>query len=95
MKGERVVMKPTLSWCVDSLIRLLLIAALILAGHPAADASPQDRTIPTPESVLGFTVGADFRLATYEDAVAYFERLAAASDRVQLVHVGYKNLEGA
>jgi hypothetical protein len=44
--------------------------------------------IPTPESVLGFEVGADFHLAGYEQALEYFQRLDAASDRVQLVEVG-------
>ena len=44
--------------------------------------------VPTPESVLGFTVGADFHLADYEQALEYFQRLDAVSDRVQLVEVG-------
>ncbi len=46
------------------------------------------QSIPTPESVLGFRVGADFHLATYEEAVEYFQRLAAASDRLQLFEAG-------
>jgi Zinc carboxypeptidase len=45
-------------------------------------------SVPTPESVLGFEVGADFHLARYEESIAYFERLAAASDYVQLIRVG-------
>ena len=44
--------------------------------------------VPTPESVLGFDVGADFHLASYEEALDYFQRLDAASDRVQLLEVG-------
>ncbi len=46
------------------------------------------QSVPTPESVLGFSVGADFHLAGYEQALEYFQRLDAASDRVQLVEVG-------
>jgi len=46
------------------------------------------QAVPTPESVLGFQPGADFHLATYEQALEYFQRLDAASDRVQLVEVG-------
>ena len=46
------------------------------------------QTIPTPASVLGHEVGADFELTTYEDALEYFEALAAASDRVLLHEVG-------
>ncbi len=44
--------------------------------------------VPTPESVLGYKPGADFHLATYEDALGYFRKLAAASNRVKLVQVG-------
>jgi hypothetical protein len=43
---------------------------------------------PTPESVLGYKPGADFHLATYDDALGYFRKLAAASNRVKLVNVG-------
>ena len=46
------------------------------------------QSIPTPESVLGHPVGADFELATYEESLAYFRALDAASDRVELRQVG-------
>lgn len=48
----------------------------------------QSSAIPTPESVLGFQVGADFEMATYEESIAYFKRLDAATDMLQLVDVG-------
>ncbi|MEJ2187734.1 MAG: M14 family metallopeptidase, partial [Gemmatimonadota bacterium] len=54
------------------------------ATHPAAHQS----NLPTPESVLGFPVGTDFKLATYEQSIAYFKALAAASDRLELLDVG-------
>ena len=44
--------------------------------------------IPTPASVLGFPVGADFKLATYDDSYRYFQLLARSSDRIRLVDVG-------
>ena len=44
--------------------------------------------IPTPESVLGHRVGADFYLATYEQSLEYFQRLDAATDRLQLIEIG-------
>src|ERR1039458_5722097 len=44
--------------------------------------------VPTPESVLGHKPGDDFYLATYEDALGYFRKLAAASNRIKLVNVG-------
>jgi hypothetical protein len=44
--------------------------------------------VPTPESVLGYKPGADFHLASYEDSLAYFKKVAAASNRIKLVNVG-------
>jgi hypothetical protein len=44
--------------------------------------------IPTPESVLGFKPGADNKLATYDQAIAYFKALAAASESLKLLEAG-------
>ena len=57
-------------------------------------ARAQQGAIPTPESVLGFTVGADFKLATYDESMRYFQRLAASSDHIKLMDVG-KTSHGA
>jgi hypothetical protein len=38
--------------------------------------------------VLGFRPGAAFELATYEESIAYFERLVAASERILLMRTG-------
>ncbi len=51
-------------------------------------AQPQTEAIPTPESSLGFTVGADFKLATYEESIAYFHKLDEASDRLTMMEAG-------
>jgi len=48
----------------------------------------QSPAIPTPESVLGFQPGADFKLANYEQVVTYFQKVDAASDRVMMVEAG-------
>jgi hypothetical protein len=50
--------------------------------------APAAAQVPSPESVLGFAVGADFHLATYEQSLDYFRRLDAASDRLELREVG-------
>ncbi len=60
-----------------------LLAFLAAGTTPAASAE-----LPTPESVLGHVVGQDFELATYEQSIDYFQRLAAASDRVELRRIG-------
>lgn len=57
-------------------------AALLLAPGLAPG------QVPTPESVLGHRVGEDFHLATYEESMAYFRALDAASDRVEMRQVG-------
>jgi len=62
---------------------LVGLLTLVLGSLAAAQ-----QTVPTPESVLGFRPGDDFKLATYEESIEYFKRLDAASDYVQLVDVG-------
>ncbi|MBO0320872.1 hypothetical protein J0X14_01075 [Muricauda sp. CAU 1633] len=53
----------------------------------------QDPSIPKPEDVIGFEVGSDFHLATYEQSIDYFKKLDAASDLVQMRETG-KTSEG-
>lgn len=68
----------------------LFAAAVLVAGggqEPSRTLPPRG-ALPPPESVLGFPVGADFRLATYDDSIAYFRALDAASDALELVEVG-------
>ncbi len=44
--------------------------------------------VPTPESVLGFKLGADNKLATYDQSIAYLKKLAAASPSVRVFEAG-------
>src|SRR5882724_4740067 len=48
----------------------------------------QTRTIPAPADVLGFTPGDDRKLASWAKVVEYFQKLAAASDRVKFEEIG-------
>jgi hypothetical protein len=48
----------------------------------------QSRGIPTPETAFGFKPGADYKLATYEQSIDYFRKLASSSKYVRLVDVG-------
>ena len=64
----------------------LASAAVVLVL--AASTNPLAAQIPTPESVLGHRVGADFHLATFEESIDYFARLDAATDRLELREVG-------
>jgi hypothetical protein len=68
-----------------------LACALVLAGLAVplqAGTAP-----PSPESVLGFRVGEDRKLADWRQIADYFARLGAASDRVLVEEVG-KTTEG-
>jgi hypothetical protein len=69
------------------LCRLVIVSILAAFATPAT-AWPQQAAIPTPESSLGFAVGADFKLATYDESIAYFQKLAAATNRLKLIDVG-------
>jgi hypothetical protein len=70
-----------------TLIELAIIFALAAIAIPGATPAQQS-AIPTPESVFGFEVGADYQLIDYEESIAYFRKLAAASDRIELIEVG-------
>ncbi|HUQ48079.1 MAG TPA: M14 metallopeptidase family protein [Gemmatimonadaceae bacterium] len=52
----------------------------------------QARTVPTPASVIGFEPGADKKLPEWQQVVAYFKALDAASPRVQLRVLGKTTL---
>ena len=62
----------------------LVVSTFLVVAHAGA----QQPAIPTPESSLGFAVGADYKLATYDESIAYFQKLAAASNRIRLIDVG-------
>src|SRR5437764_14346358 len=63
-------------------------AALLLAAWGALAQAP------TPESVLGHKPGDDFFLATYDESVGYFQKLAQSSNKIKLARVG-KTTRGA
>jgi hypothetical protein len=45
-------------------------------------------SLPSPESILGHKVGADYKIATYDETVAYFQKLDAVSDRMTMMRAG-------
>jgi hypothetical protein len=68
-----------------------LIAPLLVLLFTATAAA---QAPPSPESVLGYPVGADYRLTTYEQALGYFDRLAAGSGgRLQVLEMGSTGME--
>lgn len=49
-------------------------------------------TVPAPKEHFGFDPGEDYKLADYGQLTAYFQKLAAASDRIRLVEFGRSSL---
>jgi hypothetical protein len=60
-------------------LALLLAAPVVVLGQ---------RSLPDPESVIGFRPGSDYKLATYEQSIEYFKRLAATTRLVKLILAG-------
>ena len=60
----------------------------------STDATAQTKSIPAPEDVLGFRPGDDRKLASWAKVIQYFQKLAAASDRVNFEEIG-KSTMGA
>jgi hypothetical protein len=53
------------------------------------------QNVPAPEQVLGFKVGADYHLATYEQALEYLRALEKASPRIKLFEMGRTAMDKA
>ena len=51
------------------------------------------QNIPTPKSHFGFSIGDNYRLATFTQTEAYLKKLAAVSKKIKLVSIG-KTEEG-
>jgi hypothetical protein len=55
---------------------------------PLVDHLPVSKTVPSPQSVLGYNIGAPKKLTYYADLVHYYQALAAASPRVKVIDIG-------
>ena len=73
-------MKSLKEMAVGAMIFLLLS---LLGGGTEVCAQ-----ITPPEDFLGFKPGADFHLMTYEEAIGYFDHLAAQTDRMVVLDMG-------
>jgi len=54
---------------------------------------PAFSQIPKPSATFGFEPGADYKMATYDQMLAYYEKLDAATDRVKVTEIG-KSVKG-
>src|SRR3989440_7665459 len=93
MKMRRPLLLTTVS------VITLVIGAVTFAERTGRTDSNTSVTvaaanIPAPEEILGFRPGDDRKLASWTKVVEYFQRLAAASDRVKFAELG-KSTMGA
>ena len=86
MNRAKLVVTGCLVQAVAVVILMVVVAVDTAATGQAAGAA--QAALPTPESALGFRPGDDFKLANYDESLAYFRQLDAASDRLQLVEAG-------
>lgn len=71
------------------LLALTLLAAVSSARAAAAQVDgPRRSDVTTPEAFLGFEIGADYQLATYQQLMDYWALLAEESDRMVLRSIG-------
>ncbi|MEX1312333.1 MAG: M14 family zinc carboxypeptidase, partial [Candidatus Sulfomarinibacteraceae bacterium] len=74
------------------LVFVCVCVALSLAA-PAVLAQVATGDVPTPESVFGFTPGADRKLIDYSQQIGYLEQLAQSSPRVMVEEIGRSTLD--
>ena len=67
-------------------LRAIRRAALVTIA--TVFALPASAQLQSPEEVFGFIPGDDYKLASYDQALAYYRQLAANSDRVQIREIG-------
>ncbi|MGB3777516.1 MAG: M14 metallopeptidase family protein, partial [Tunicatimonas sp.] len=65
-----------------TLFIILVLIGYLLVLFPAA------AQVPTPEQVIGFRMGEDYKIADYTKIVDYLTKLDAASERVQMEQIG-------
>src|SRR6186713_3664018 len=63
-----------------------VVTAILLSSAPRAQGRPA--AVPAPDAVFGFAPGADYKLATYDQSIEYFKKLAASSRFIKLVEAG-------
>lgn len=79
-----------------SALTIALFACLFVAGNAQSgrgtSPTPGSAKVPMPETVLGFKIGEDRKLAKWEQFVAYFKKLTETSDRIKLEELGKTTL---
>ena len=72
--------------------RSIVLSALVLWATAPLTAAAQEIPIPTPEDFFGHVMGADRRLARWDELVEYYRLIDEESDRVRVVEMGPSTL---
>ncbi len=75
-------------FCTRIQFLISIISILIFSGTAIA----QDKGIPSPESYFGFKMGADRKLAHWDDLVKYYNLLGEKSPKMKVVNMGKSTL---
>jgi len=75
--------KPSAGGFTRAVLCLALLSLLTLQA-----CAPGESGVPLPADIIGFAPGEDFKLADYGPIAAYFEALAASTDRMVLEQIG-------
>ncbi len=73
---------------LPALLRRTLATKLVTVALAVTAPANASEAIPTPRSVLGEDIAADYFLADYDDSVRYFRALENASERIRLFSAG-------
>jgi hypothetical protein len=76
---------------VKTMTRVAVVFSVLLLS--AGVASSYAQSVPRPEEVIGFEPGADFHLASYQQALEYFRRLEQVSSRIRLFEMGKTSMD--
>ncbi len=67
---------------------IAMSATFVVALALALPTSARGQEIPSPEEFFGFQMGADRKLARWDELVEYYEMLGERSDRLEVVNMG-------
>src|SRR5271166_4621003 len=78
---------------MTSFLRSTRLCFFFIVALALAAPAQTNHKITTPKEALGFDIGDDYQLANYTQLSAWWQKLAAESDRMKLVEIG-KTEEG-
>ncbi|MCK4773084.1 MAG: hypothetical protein KAT18_09190 [Candidatus Latescibacteria bacterium] len=73
---------------MNTVFRIISMTVVACFIGPAGPGRTVEAQVTAPEEYLGYRVGADYRLTTYQKAIGYFELIAGQTDRMTVRDMG-------